>query len=191
MGAPRGTGPADTCVSRGRISCLNCSDYHQITKWVTITKSQELGQGGLGVQSDTSVSCFLRGMRDACGVGSTSSSPAQLKGARDCCPAQSLNWGSRGATCAVSRPSLEDMPTPRGCKALASEPTGVSDALSWPAGGPPTEASCGGQTPTSPRGGLRGTPEPIQVSEDTGPQAPLPTVLCRACSALLAPPRSL
>lgn len=29
-------------------------------------------------------------------------------------------------------------------------------------------------------------PEPTQVSEDTGPQAPLPTVLCQACSALLA-----
>lgn len=26
-------------------------------------------------------------------------------------------------TCAISRPSLEDMPTPRGCKALASEPS--------------------------------------------------------------------
>lgn len=126
--------------------------------------------------SDTSVSCFSRGMRDACGVGSTSSPPAQLRGARDCCPAQSLNWGSRGATRAVSRPSLEDMPTPRGCKALASEPSGVSDALSWPAGGPPTEASYGGQTLTSPQGGLRGMPEPTQVSEDTGPQAPLPTV---------------
>ena len=150
MGAPRHTGPTDTCVSRGRISCWNHSDYHKITKWVTLTKSQKLGQEGLGVQSDISVSCFSRGMRDARGVGSTLSPPAQLRGARNCCPTRSLNWGSRGATPAVSCLSLEDMPTPRGCKALVSEPSGVSDVLSWQAGGPPTEASYGGQTPTSP-----------------------------------------
>ena len=29
-------------------------------------------------------------------------------------------------------------------------------------------------------------PEPSQVSEDTGPQTPLPTALCWACSAPLA-----